>query len=932
MGAFPSYSSYYNVVIANAQTSLPSPSPSTTTAAGGGGVQLPITSSADPEDIYRYLLGDPQQGLVEVSREQCFEEVTEKKGIDIVFAIDNSASMEDNDPNNLRIRGVNTFLDKLDPLQDRAGAVSWSGTVDNTTGVTSNINLIKNQLNSTSLSSNTNLDVGLRAAISLLDNAAFSRGNNNNTNNSSSTTSPASDKNKAIIFLTDGIGQYTYSGSFGSLADEANQKGYRIFSVGLNMSAGSNAELALKDMASASAGQYFSSPSAENLQQIFNAIFQTVVVGQEASDQVEIKLNVSGTGGFQQQTFIPMDVVFAIDSSGSMEDNDPDNIRLAAAQAFLNKLDPATRGDQSGVVSWDDDVDFVSPLTSNSEMTNAAILSIDNNGDTNLDTGLNAAISVLDANTRRIDAPSSKAVVFLSDGKELYTPSGSIGSPADNARSKGYRIFSIGLSVEPGSIEEAHLNDMAVTSGGQYYPSPTAENLQAVFDSIFQATVSSTEPANVDVIQVTQNYMEIEESNSSSFSILPSSIERGEEGQTIIKWQNVGQYVGNRDNKLSANETFSVSFSAGVSSSLSSSSSSTNMENVSLRLPVIVEGKSIVKYTDPSGNAQAAIIPQTYINVNTHICEEEQQPELQLVHDTFIVPGSNNGTFGVYEERGSNVFKPDEEIQLYVEYAGITQKPIDDGFGNIRYLTNTTGNFTITDKQGNIRNATSRDLRPFDSETHDGRIINGSGNYLFRNYIVTGSRDPGEYVFNYTITDNLSGKTMGGTLDFIIEEEQQEFRVVFDTFIVPGSNNGTFGVYEERGSNVFKPDEEIQLYVEYAGITQKPIDDGFGNIRYLTNTTGNFTITDKQGNTINATESLSPFDSETRDRRIINGSGSYIFYHRPGFPPLDPGEYVITFSITDNLSGKKLEIAKDIVIANSNVSRNENTGPLVNRG
>jgi len=94
----------------------------------------------------------------------------------------------------------------------------------------------------------------------------------------------------------------------------------------------------------------------------------------QSSNTTRIQLNVTGFGQVQQIA-LPIDVVIAVDSSGSMKDNDHDNIRLTAAEAFVNMLSPK-RGDQSGIVSWDDDIDFASPLTSNSSVTKMNIRNI----------------------------------------------------------------------------------------------------------------------------------------------------------------------------------------------------------------------------------------------------------------------------------------------------------------------------------------------------------------------------------------------------------------------------------------------------------------------------------------------------------------------------------------------------------------------------
>jgi Ca-activated chloride channel family protein len=331
-----------------------------------------------------------------------------------------------------------------------------------------------------------------------------------------------------------------------------------------------------------------------------------------SSNSTRIQLNVTGSRQVQNIT-MPIDLVIAIDSSGSMEENDPNPnyTRLNATGKLVDMLS-LERGDQSGVVSWDDDIDFASALTPNSTVTKMNILNIDSSGDTDLDTGLNAAVAILDANTRENKSSSSKAIIILSDFDERYTPSGNIGSPVDFARSKGYRIFTIGLNIENGTRQEASLKDIATSSGGQYYFSHSTENLQAAFENISQSMVTNTEPANVNVTEVIHNHITV---NQSSFSVEPTSIQRNlKNNQTIIKWENISQHVGNNDSKLSADEIFSVNFSASMLPNIRSE------RNVTL--PVRSTGESIVEYTDLGGNVKTANISQNYINLTSHICPE----------------------------------------------------------------------------------------------------------------------------------------------------------------------------------------------------------------------------------------------------------------------------------------------------------------------
>jgi hypothetical protein len=309
-------------------------------------------------------------------------------------------------------------------------------------------------------------------------------------------------------------------------------------------------------------------------------------------ENTTVTLTVTGYGGTIQDT-IPIDVVYGIDSSGSMGWNDPGDLRLDAAKDFTDKLD-STR-DQAGVVSWDGGIDFTYGLTSDFVTLKNQIDNVNSSGGTNLNVGLNACIAMLDANPRT--GNSSEVIIFLSNGAGTYTYAGS-GGPASNAASKGYVIYSIGLGSSPAT---GPLTDMATATGGQYYPSPTADNLQAIFDAIFTQVIISTAPSNVDVLEVTQDYI-VEEGN---FSIAPDAIV-DISGKTKMVWLNVAQYVGNNDDHLAADETFTVTFTAKSS-------------QCGILLPVDVEGLAVVNYVDPDNNTQSVPIPQAYITVRCPI-------------------------------------------------------------------------------------------------------------------------------------------------------------------------------------------------------------------------------------------------------------------------------------------------------------------------
>lgn len=313
------------------------------------------------------------------------------------------------------------------------------------------------------------------------------------------------------------------------------------------------------------------------------------VAGSGVNEETTITLTVIGTGSTTTIT-VPMDVVFALDSSGSMEWNDPSDLRKTAAKDFVDKMDSSK--DQAGVVSWDYYIDFTQPLSYDFPLVKSKIDAVDSLGGTDLNVGLNGAIGVMDANTRT--ETSSEVIIFLSNGGGTYTYASS-GGPASDAANKGYVIYSIGLGLSPA---EGPLIDMATATGGKYYSAPTADNLDAIFNEIYTEITTSTIPHYVDVVEVTQSYI-IDEG---SFNIAPDSVSTDSSGITTITWKNIGMGDSNPD--LSDDETVTLSFTA-------------KSDQCGANLDVDVFGTAKVNYDDKDENYAGSVnIPQAKINVN----------------------------------------------------------------------------------------------------------------------------------------------------------------------------------------------------------------------------------------------------------------------------------------------------------------------------
>src|ERR687896_1497558 len=147
---------------------------------------------------------------------------------------------------------------------------------------------------------------------------------------------------------------------------------------------------------------------------------------------------------------------------------------------------------------------------------------------------------------------------------------------------------------------------------------------------------------------------------------------------------------------------------------------------------------------------------------------------------------------------------------------------------------------------------------------------------------------------------------------------QTESNATFSTFVEPFSAAG-YGVYEER-SNIFAPGETIVLYVEPVGFSHKQvIDQGGGSnnntMLYLMNMTSDYKIAAANGTELE----LQLIEDKQGLRNITSHRPNTEMYLTltltPEVQPLPIGSYVITYSVTDEISGESFELEKDITVA-----------------
>lgn len=187
------------------------------------------------------------------------------------------------------------------------------------------------------------------------------------------------------------------------------------------------------------------------------------------------------------ETIKGLDVVFVIDSSGSMTTNDRNNLRLQAAKNFVDKLGET---DRAAVIEFDSYATLYQAFTSDHSLLDAAIDRVDASGNTNLREGMGLAIKQFTEAYTRTDA--YKYIIFLTDGNGTYST-----SYTTWAKENEIVVYTIGLGS---GVKEATLKGIADGTGGKYYFASDADALENIYKEIAVETVDYTTDTNADGI------------------------------------------------------------------------------------------------------------------------------------------------------------------------------------------------------------------------------------------------------------------------------------------------------------------------------------------------------------------------------------------------------------------------------------------------
>jgi uncharacterized protein YegL len=252
-----------------------------------------------------------------------------------------------------------------------------------------------------------------------------------------------------------------------------------------------------------------------------------------------LTLEIRGSG-LAQSIQYPQDVVFAIDSSGSMSTSDPLDLRKDAAKSYVDEMRIPDRG---AVV----DFDSTASLVRNDHLS-SDYLQIKNNIDTinsNGGTAIGAALQLSNDELINYGDPSHIWIIILltdgvtSDRQLCY-------QEADRAAANDIKIYTIGLGS---GADEDLLRDIAEISQGKYYQAPTPEYLEGIYYDIRTQTMNI---AGKDM-QVGDNVYFIRDVLPpwidfvpGTFNIVPSKITQNASGYTILEWEVDTVLIGDR--------------------------------------------------------------------------------------------------------------------------------------------------------------------------------------------------------------------------------------------------------------------------------------------------------------------------------------------------------------------------------------------------
>lgn len=190
-------------------------------------------------------------------------------------------------------------------------------------------------------------------------------------------------------------------------------------------------------------------------------------------------------------------VVFALDSSGSMKDNDGDGLRKKLTKSFIKRLNP--ENDKISIIDFDHKIHKNKPLSNNFLEALADVDSVNDEGGTNIYAAIVEGIKILNSEK---EGNSNKYLFLLTDGKddlgfwEHHPTDKEYDEIIEEAIKNKITIYTIGFQ----SVDEDLLKRIADRTGGKAYLKNEAAELPEIFDQLNEEIKNRDTDINKDGI------------------------------------------------------------------------------------------------------------------------------------------------------------------------------------------------------------------------------------------------------------------------------------------------------------------------------------------------------------------------------------------------------------------------------------------------
>ena len=212
----------------------------------------------------------------------------------------------------------------------------------------------------------------------------------------------------------------------------------------------------------------------------------------------------------------PTDLVFAVDTSGSMA-----GAPIAAATAAGRRLlDAVGHTGRVGLVTFSDSAQVVRPLTADTGAVRAALAGLDTHSGTALYDGIGLAVDTALAGA---DPGARRIVVVLSDGADTSSAS-TLAALTHRLRGAGVEVDAVGLESSP-SFQTGPLREIASATGGELAPTRTLAGLEPIALQLSQARLATTYAVDVSLPQSSARSLHVRVRGGSPASVaLPAGV------------------------------------------------------------------------------------------------------------------------------------------------------------------------------------------------------------------------------------------------------------------------------------------------------------------------------------------------------------------------------------------------------------------------